>query len=67
MKNKKLLFSFIWYCLKNRDQRFWQALKNWSGAENIVFATTKMRRVGTFSEFYKQYQDTYYLEDKKYE
>ena len=29
-KNKTLLKSFTAYCNKNPDQRFWQALRNWS-------------------------------------
>lgn len=31
MKNKKLLNSFVDYCLKHPNERFWQALRNWSG------------------------------------
>lgn len=30
-KNLKLAISFLRYCLDNPDQRFWQALRNWSG------------------------------------
>jgi len=30
-KNKTLLKSFTAYCNANPDQRFWQALRNWSG------------------------------------
>lgn len=29
------LRKFIDYTLSNKDQRFWQALKNWSGAKAI--------------------------------
>lgn len=36
MKNKKLLFSFIWYCLTNgQHMRFWQALAAWS--QSIIY------------------------------
>ena len=30
-KNTKVLNSFTKYCNKHPDERFWQALKNWSG------------------------------------
>ena len=30
-KNKKLLKDFSRYCEKHSEQRFWQALRNWSG------------------------------------
>ena len=36
-KNKELLDDFIEYCNKNKNQRFWQALRNWSGADFILF------------------------------
>ena len=35
--NSKLLLSLVEYCQNNPDQRFWQALKNWSGASRIVY------------------------------
>ena len=31
MQSKKLLDSFIDYCKKHPYDRFWQALRNWSG------------------------------------
>lgn len=34
-KNKKTLESFVEYCDKHPEQRFWQALRNWSGYEAI--------------------------------
>ena len=29
-KNKELLSSFTKYCEKHLEERFWQALRNWS-------------------------------------
>ena len=29
--NNKVLESFVQYCKENPKQRFWQALRNWSG------------------------------------
>jgi hypothetical protein len=30
-RNSELLESFMDYCLSHPEQRFWQALRNWSG------------------------------------
>lgn len=30
-KNSKLLWSFMKYCKIHPEERFWQALRNWSG------------------------------------
>jgi hypothetical protein len=30
-KNGEKLLQFIEYCLNHPEQRFWQALRNWSG------------------------------------
>lgn len=35
-KNIDLLRSFIAYCVSHPDQRFWQALRNWSG-HNFIY------------------------------
>lgn len=34
-RNQKLLEEFTAYCQANPEQRFWQALRNWSGADSI--------------------------------
>lgn len=31
MKSEELLTSFIAYCKEHPTERFWQALRNWSG------------------------------------
>jgi hypothetical protein len=35
-RNSKLLDSFHEYCEMNPEQRFWQALRNWSGEQKIL-------------------------------
>ena len=30
-RNSEVLNSFVQYCQEHPDQRFWQALRNWSG------------------------------------
>jgi hypothetical protein len=37
MKNAELLGGFTGYCLAHPDERFWQALRNWSGAIQIAY------------------------------
>lgn len=34
-KNSRLVASFSEYCREHPDQRFWQALVNWSGYKTI--------------------------------
>lgn len=35
-RNAKVLASFVAYCEANPEQRFWQALLNWSGQNFIM-------------------------------
>lgn len=35
-KNKENLLDFIKYCLDHPEERFWQALRNWSGFDFIT-------------------------------
>lgn len=35
-RNEKLLKDFSEYCEQNPEQRFWQALRNWSGGGFIL-------------------------------
>jgi len=34
-KSAKLLDEFITYCVEHPQERFWQALRNWSGYDKI--------------------------------
>jgi hypothetical protein len=52
-KNEKTLLDFAIYCAKHPDQRFWQALRNWSDY-NFIFAAND-----TFD-----LRDTFYWEGK---
>lgn len=51
-KSEKLLIDFAQYCYTHPEERFWQALKNWSGAYSIQY------------EFLGQLTDTFYFEEK---
>ena len=35
-KNLDKLMDFYLYCLKHPEERFWQALRNWSGYKYIL-------------------------------
>ncbi len=60
IRNKKLKLSFIWYLITHKNERFWQAVANWSGNNYILKAD--------FDSFEKNHyvglQDTFYFEDK---
>lgn len=34
-RNSALLKSFVAYCILHPEERFWQALRNWAGADFI--------------------------------
>lgn len=38
-RNSRVLEGFVAYCKANPEQRFWQALRNWSGYDSIVAET----------------------------
>ena len=50
-KNAKWLESLTKYCLEHPDERFWQALQNWSEYAFIF---------GTKTGFVKDLEDTFY-------
>lgn len=62
MKSKKVLNSFIKYCEKNPDLRFWQALRNWSKYEFILGATKNNKKIKSdnIQEMY-DLEDTFYI------
>jgi hypothetical protein len=56
MKSKRTLDDFIMYCYDHPDERFWQALRNWSGSAYIL----KSRYLPPDNHI----QDTFYLEGR---
>ncbi len=54
LKSKTQLVSFVKYCTKHPNERFWQALKNWSGFR-CIRAQRRVLEVG---------EDTYYMEGR---
>ena len=45
-----ILESFVRYCEQNPEQRFWQALRNWSGYNFVLVSDRKG----------EDYRDTFY-------
>ena len=53
-KNARLLAEFITYCYEHPEERFWQALRNWSG----------YRFVQVWNGLGEEPTDTFYWEGK---
>lgn len=45
-RNSEVLASFVDYCIANPDQRFWQALGNWSGCGYIFGSGVPLYQLG---------------------
>ena len=57
-RNSEALESFVLYCENNPDQRFWQALRNWSKYDQIL------GHVGNIlDKDLEGMENTFYLED----
>jgi len=57
MKSNVQLKSFIDYCYNHPTERFWQALRNWSGY-NFIFGSN----ANQFDD-YSKLKDTFYHEN----
>jgi len=57
-KNEKLLKSFTKYCIKHKEERFWQSLRNWS---RIPFIYASKDNIN----FLPNINDTFYWEEKR--
>lgn len=58
-RNSKTLKSFVDYCNIHPEERFWQALRNWSG-HGYIFGTKPNSEIGDTD----RYEDTFYKEGK---
>jgi hypothetical protein len=59
-KNIVLLTEFVSYCQGHPNERFWQALLNWSGFKFLVKAEELDLNTGEF----KKTKDTFYFKEK---
>ena len=57
MKSADKLSSFIEYCLKHPDERFWQALRNWSQYQ-FIYVSNQCDVIEKVDDL----QDTFYIE-----
>ena len=58
-KNEKQLVSFVEYCQTHPEERFWQALRNWSGNNFILKASGLDLENGDWFDL----EDTFYDEE----
>ncbi len=58
-KNQKLLLDFSVYCAQHPEERFWQALINWSNSITIYKA-----KYDNLGESKIRLIDTFYFEEK---
>jgi hypothetical protein len=56
-KNNEVLKDFIKYCKTHPEERFWQALRNWSGYAFIWASNEKSIEPGVFDTFYFKGKD----------
>lgn len=59
MTSKKQLKSFTSYCKAHPEERFWQALRNWSEYDFII--GREQRWINEIGDVYKD-EDTFYKE-----
>ena len=57
-KNGALLVEFAEYCAEHPEQRFWQALRNWSGSNFVLILSHTAPRPDSGE------MDTFYMEGK---
>lgn len=61
-RNGKLLASFVKYCKKYPDLRFWQALRNWSEYSAVMVVDSHWKNQGKV-DVAKMF-DTFYFEGR---
>lgn len=62
-RNSDTLESFVKYCIDHPDQRFWQALRNWSGYPFIIGTNVpQMPCTGVL-----EIVDTFHLEGRRHD
>lgn len=52
MKSEKLLIEFCQYCSEHPDERFWQALRNWSGYSYVCVSEHFPSDIDIIDTFY---------------
>jgi hypothetical protein len=65
LKSRKELSSFILYCQNHPEERFWQALQNWSGYTSIMAVTYIGRRFD--GGIVNQTHNTFYIKGRRHD
>ncbi len=60
-QNHKVANDFYMYCMTHPKERFWQALRNWSG-KNFIW-TSKIQ-IGEMKKPANELEDTFYWDGK---
>ncbi len=65
-RNSKILADFVKYCKEHPDQRFWQALRNWSGFAFVGVVPTEKTSLEDIVRKGKLHNaiDSFYFEGK---
>lgn len=63
-RNSRVLASFVQYCQDHPDQRFWQALTNWSGWGYVLLTNERVfgNKAGDLHRAVIEYKDPYHWE-----
>jgi hypothetical protein len=64
-RNSGVLADFVKYCQEHPDERFWQALRNWSGYYAIMALSRSYK--GVTGGHATTQHDTFYIEGKRHE
>lgn len=62
-RSGRTLFDFVAYCIQHPDERFWQALRNWSGYSFVLTTETVPYEVNEEAPL----RDTFYLEGRRHD
>jgi hypothetical protein len=65
LKSRKELLSFIGYCVNHPEERFWQALRNWSEYPAILTGKPSKSVMSGFG--YEADKDTFYFEGRRHD
>ncbi len=60
IRSRGPLSSFIKYCVTHPEERFWQALKNWSGYYAIMALSVNGAE-------HRTHHDTFYIEGRRHD
>jgi len=63
-RNEMVLADFVSYCQQHPTERFWQALRNWSGYPFILTAEMEFKN-GYGPLTVRKWEDTFHWEGKK--